>query len=123
MSNQAPPLGNSSSDDSHIDEPYMQALLSTLQQQSEHINHTISQCAELPIARHDAITLSILQIGCYELSQCPDIPYLVVIDEAVKLAKKFGPADSQKYINAVLDCLARRTDRLQEKKPAHANRN
>ncbi len=44
-----------------------------------------------------------LMIGAYELTHCIDIPYRVVINEAVELAKAFGAEDSHKYINAVMD--------------------
>ena len=42
-------------------------------------------------------------IGAYELEFQPEIPYKVVINEAVELAKTFGAEDGHKYINAVLD--------------------
>ncbi len=44
-----------------------------------------------------------LLIGAYELSHCLDIPYRVVINEAVELAKAFGGTDGHKYVNGVLD--------------------
>jgi len=45
----------------------------------------------------------VLMIGCYELTHCIDIPYRVVINEAVELAKAFGGTDGHKYVNGVLD--------------------
>ena len=42
-------------------------------------------------------------IGTYELTHCLDIPYRVVINEAVELAKSFGGTDGHKYVNGVLD--------------------
>ena len=45
----------------------------------------------------------VLMIGAYELSHCIDIPYRVVINEAVELAKSFGGTDGHKYVNGVLD--------------------
>ena len=56
----------------------------------------------------DPVSLSILRIGSYEMAERVDVPFKVVINEAVNLAKKFGPEDSQKYINAVMDKLAPR---------------
>jgi N utilization substance protein B len=47
-----------------------------------------------------------LLIGAFELQQCVDIPYRVVINEAVELAKGFGGTDGHKYVNGVLDRLA-----------------
>lgn len=54
----------------------------------------------------DPIELAILRLGAYELSQRLDVPYRVVINEAVELAKRFGGTDSHKYINGILDKLA-----------------
>lgn len=48
----------------------------------------------------------ILLLGCYELRDCEDIPFRVVISEAVELAKSYGAEDSHKFVNAVLDRLA-----------------
>ena len=42
-------------------------------------------------------------IGAYELAHCIDIPYRVVINEAVELAKVFGGTDGHKYVNGVID--------------------
>jgi transcription antitermination protein NusB len=44
-----------------------------------------------------------LLIGAWELSHCVDIPYRVVINEAVELTKSFGGTDGHKYVNGVLD--------------------
>ena len=46
---------------------------------------------------------AVLMVGAYELSHCIDIPYRVVINEAVELAKSFGGTDGHKYVNGVLD--------------------
>ena len=54
----------------------------------------------------DPIELSLLRLSSYELLKRIDIPYRVVINESVALAKKFGASESHKYINAVLDKLA-----------------
>lgn len=55
----------------------------------------------------DPIELSLLRIGMFELSQRIEVPYKVVINEAVELAKVFGATDSHKYINGILDKAAR----------------
>ena len=48
----------------------------------------------------------ILLLAAFELKNAPDIPYRVVINEAVELAKEFGGTDGYKYVNGVLDKLA-----------------
>jgi N utilization substance protein B len=50
---------------------------------------------------------SILLIGTYELRFCPQVPWRVVLNEGVELCKMFGPEDAHKYINGVLDKVAR----------------
>jgi transcription antitermination protein NusB len=50
----------------------------------------------------------ILLIGTYELQRRPEIPYRVVINEAVELAKSFGGTEGFKYVNGVLDKVAAR---------------
>jgi len=51
----------------------------------------------------DPITLALLRLACYELKSRIDVPYKVVINESVSLAKKFGATDAHKFINGVLD--------------------
>ena len=46
-------------------------------------------------------------IGAHELARCPEVPYRVIINEAVTLAKRFGATDGHKFVNAVLDRAAR----------------
>ena len=63
-------------------------------------------------ARHglgnvDAVGRAILLLGLAELKFRDDVPSKVVINEAVELAKRYGPADSFKFVNAVLDKSAR----------------
>ncbi len=52
------------------------------------------------------IEKGVLAIGAWELLRAPDIPYRVVINEAVELAKAYGGTDGHKYVNGVLDRLA-----------------
>ncbi|MGH1370643.1 MAG: transcription antitermination factor NusB [Cellvibrionaceae bacterium] len=54
----------------------------------------------------DPITQALLRISTYELMARIDVPYKVVINESVSLAKKFGATDSHKFINGVLDKVA-----------------
>jgi len=51
----------------------------------------------------DPVTEALLRMACYELQFRIDVPYKVVINESVSLAKKFGAEDSHKFINGVLD--------------------
>jgi transcription antitermination protein NusB len=52
------------------------------------------------------VEYSVLLLGAYELGMHPEVPYRVVINEAVELAKTFGGSDGHKFVNGVLDKLA-----------------
>ncbi len=58
------------------------------------------------VSELDKVELAILRLGSFELAQRIDVPYRVVIDEYVELAKVFGAEESHKYINGVLDKVA-----------------
>lgn len=76
------------------------------------------------IDKLDPITLALLRLGTYEYKYRIDVPYRVVINEAVNLAKKFGAEDSHKFINGVLDKVARvtREAEVNEAKAARAKK-
>jgi N utilization substance protein B len=59
-----------------------------------------------PLAELSPVEFSVLLLGAFELSQHLEVPYKVVINEAVELAKTFGGTDGHKYVNGVLDKLA-----------------
>ncbi len=95
------------------------------------IHGTVEQAAALDavLARHvdrktsllSPVEHAALMIGCYELMNCPEVPYRVVINEAVELTKSFGGTDGHKYVNGVLDRCA--TDlRPDEARPGAARR-
>ena len=56
----------------------------------------------------DQVELAIMRLGTCELLNRPDVPYRVVIDEYVELAKVFGAEQSYRYVNGVLDKVAKR---------------
>lgn len=96
----------SEQDMSKADVPYFQRLLQGIAQQVEQLDAAIAPPLDRRIEQLDPVELAILRLGCYELLYCPDIPFRVVINEAVELAKKFGANKSHKYINGILDKLA-----------------
>ena len=57
-----------------------------------------------------AVELAVLRIGAYEITQQVDIPISVSITEAVRLSKRFGATDGYKFVNAVLDRVAKHLD-------------
>jgi N utilization substance protein B len=71
-----------------------------------------------PVAELDPVELAILRIGISELAHHPEIPFRVVINEAVELAKVFGAEQSHRYINGIMDKVARDLRRSELKMPA-----
>jgi N utilization substance protein B len=61
-----------------------------------------------PVAQLDPVEHAVLLLAAYELAHCPELPYRVAINEAVELTKLFGATDGHKYINGVVDRMARR---------------
>lgn len=68
-------------------------------------------------AQLDPVERALLLMAVLELRDCPQVPYRVVINEAVDLAKRFGGQDSHRYINGVLDKAARQLRPLESGAP------
>ena len=90
-----------------FDRDYFQLLLHEVPKQVEMLETTMTPYLSRPFADLDPIELTILRLSIYELKERLDIPYRVVINEGLELAKTFGSADSYKFINGVLDKVAR----------------
>ncbi|MGM8889095.1 transcription antitermination factor NusB, partial [Psychrobacter sp. 1U2] len=75
-------------------------------EQIEALDVLISQHLDRDINKLDTVEHAILLIGAYELQNRLEIPYKVVLDEAMKLNNHFGATDAHKLINAVLDKMA-----------------
>ena len=70
------------------------------------IEAAVTTQLDRPLNELSPVEFSVLLLGAYELLHHPEIPYRVVINEAVELAKTFGGTDGHKYVNGVLDKLA-----------------
>ena len=94
-------------DMTHVDTNYFHELVVKIPTQAEVLDaqyETFLQGRNLE--ELDAITKALLRLATYEFIYRLDVPYKVVINEAVSLGKKFGATDSFKFINGVLDQLA-----------------
>ena len=60
----------------------------------------------ITMAKVDPISLATLRLAVFELKNRIDVPYRVIINEAINIAKKYGAADSHKFINGMLDKVA-----------------
>ncbi len=94
-----------------LDVAYFRELLHGIPERLKAIDARLAPFLDRPIEQLDPIELALLRIGAYELLFRPDIPHKVAINEAVKLAKRFGAEGSYRYINGVLDKLAREARR------------
>jgi N utilization substance protein B len=86
-----------------VDQAYFEELLRRVLAEAEDFDALIAQFADRGLDQLDAVGRSILLLALAELKSRDDVPVKVVINEAVKLAKRFGAADSYRFINAVLD--------------------
>jgi len=86
---------------------YFQELLLGVTTKTEELDGILKQALDRNIADVDPVEQAILRIGVYELNFRADVPYRVVISEAVALTKKFGAEQSYTYVNGVLDRIAR----------------
>ena len=94
-------------DFSHVDLEYFQALLHGVPACVDELEARLEPLLDRKLSDLDPIERTLLRMGTFELAHRPDVPYKVVINEAVSLAKKFGATDGHKYINGVLDKVAR----------------
>ncbi len=91
----------------HVDLVYFKELLQKVVEQRDELDESFVEYLQgRNLQELDPITLALLRVATYELQGRIDIPFQVVISEAVGLAKKFGAADSHKFVNAVLDKMA-----------------
>jgi N utilization substance protein B len=93
-------------DFSATDREYFVELFNQVSRQSGDIDARIAQFVDLPPGRLDPVERAILRIATWELMARLDIPYRVVLNEAVQLAKKFGAEQGHTFVNGVLDKLA-----------------
>lgn len=89
------------------DRDYFDHLLRGAVRHATAIEATFTPLLDRPLAQVDPVERSILLLEGFELMHCPELPYRVAINEGVELAKTYGAEDSHRYINGVLDRLAR----------------
>lgn len=95
-------------DFSKVDAVYFSAILHGIPSQTQVIDEAMASVLDRPVAQLDPVELAALRIGCFELISRKDVPYRVVINESIELAKRFGAQESHRYINGILDRLAPR---------------
>lgn len=86
-----------------VDQQYFEETLRGVDRNIDAIARHISEFADRPQDQLDPVERAILLQGIHELDARRDVPFKVIINEAVNLARRFGAVDGHKYINAVLD--------------------
>ena len=88
------------------DATHFDALLHGAIREAAQLREQLSPLIDRPIEQLSPVEHAALLIGAYELQHHIEIPYKVVINEAVELTKSFGGIDGHKYVNGVLDKFA-----------------
>lgn len=89
-----------------VDWNYFEEVFSEIPGATQKLNESLEPLLDRELVALDPIEKALLYLGTFELANRIDVPYRVVINECVELAKIFGATDSHKYINGVLDKLA-----------------
>lgn len=88
----------------------------------EAIDQALSEFVDRPVDTIDPVERAILRIGVYELLHRLDMPYRVVLNEGINLAKYFGADGSHKYINGILDKVAQQKRAMEIKSKARVEK-
>lgn len=91
----------------HADGEYFQALISGICGSHEQLDAALAPLLDRKPSELDPIEHALLLIGSYELQHRPEVPFRVVLNEAIGLARRFGATDGYKFVNGVLDRGAR----------------
>lgn len=103
------------------DHEHLDTLLQGVIRENEALSADLMPCLDRPIEQLSPVERAVLLVAAFEFKHHVEIPYRVVINEAVELAKTFGGSDGYKYVNGVLDKLALNL-RATESQAGRANR-
>jgi N utilization substance protein B len=103
------------------DQEHLDALLHGVIRENAELSAELAPCLDRPIEQLSPVERAVLLVAAFEFKHHVEIPYRVVINEAVELAKTFGGSDGYKYVNGVLDKLALKL-RATESQAGRANR-
>jgi len=92
---------------SQVDVGHFEMLLRGVINENMRLIDALEPFLDRPMDQVDVMERVVLMIGAWELLECPEMPYRVVLDESVDLARRFGSEQGHSYVNAVLDKAAR----------------
>lgn len=91
-----------------VDVEFFRELLTGSVSGAAELRELFAGCIDRPVAALSPVEHAVLLLGAFELRSRPEIPYRVIINEAVEITKSFGGTDGYRYVNGVLDKLAAR---------------
>lgn len=94
--------------DKKIDLDYFKELIHGISSMQDQIDAEMTPFIARQIKEIDPVELAVLRIATYEILKRPDVPYRVVINEALELTKKFGSIEGYKFVNGILDRVAKK---------------
>jgi len=98
-----------------VDTVYFDEVLPAVMREENALWSLIDPLLDRSREELDPVERAILLLGTYELTHRIDVPFRVVIDEAIELARMFGASESYKYVNSILDQLSK-TQRIAEQR-------
>lgn len=90
-----------------VDIAYFNHILHDIPKHLSALEASLEPFLDRPINQLNPVELAVLRLGAYELLHCPEVPYRVVLDESVSLTREFGSQDGYRYVNGVLNTMAR----------------
>ncbi len=94
--------------DKKFDLDYFKELIHSIPKHQQELDKEMRPFLGRSLQDIDPIELSVLRLAIYELMYRPDVPYRVVINEALELTKKFGSVEGHKFVNGLLDRVAKK---------------
>ncbi|MDD5578731.1 MAG: transcription antitermination factor NusB [Methylobacter sp.] len=101
---------------------YFTELFHGIPKNLEALDQALTEFVDRPVDLIDPVERAILRIGAYELLHRLDMPYRVILNESINLAKCFGADGSHKYVNGILDKIAQKKRAVEIKARAAGNK-
>ena len=92
-------------EEKNIDLEYFRGLVFGTLKNNESIDEFMTPFLDRPLVQLNPVELSVLRLAVFELTHRPEVPYAVVINEAIMLAKEFGSVEGYKFVNGVLNAM------------------
>jgi N utilization substance protein B len=105
-----------------VQKSYFTELFHGVPKNLEAIDQALAEFVDRPVDMIDPVERAILRIGAYELINRLDMPYRVVLNEGINLAKYFGADGSHRYVNGILDKVAQKKRTVEVKSKAQGPR-